>query len=312
LFCCMLYQFQVATCYSEVQFCSPDKPMLEMTEDDLLEASSTTSPASSLKDASAQVSPELLLRTSSSDSIKPPDSERIVINVGGRRFETYGQTLAKFPESLLGVMFAERNKNIRKPDRNGEYFFDRSPVPFESILNFYRTGNMRIPPGMSRKQLELELDYFQIPASTMKKKEKLGDRLAASALQAARSNVGPKLSIIKDYIISSAHFAAEKGEQSVTIEFKSSSPDFYSFLSNFSHRELLLQDLLAQNFDVSFNDITSAQGHSYILNITLWTRFSTQKVEDTLSALAMILEELREGVEVKTTKNDHILSIKKY
>ncbi len=54
------------------------------------------------------------------------------------------------------------------------------------------------------------------------------------------------------------------GLQSVTIEFKPGHQDFYSFLSNFSHRELLLHDLLAQNLDVSFSDMTSSQGHSCI------------------------------------------------
>lgn len=55
------------------------------------------------------------------------------------------------------------------------------------------------------------------------------------------------------------------GMQSLTIEFKPGhQQDFYSFLSNISHRELLLHDLLAQDLDVSFSDMTSAQGHSCI------------------------------------------------
>ncbi len=112
--------------------------------------------------------------------------------------------------------------------------------------------------------------------------------------------------------------------QSFSIEFKESQQqEYYAFLSNFSHRELLLHDLLYENFDVSFNDITSGQGHSYILFITLWNRFTRQRVSDTTTGLvsirstnlltvskAKLLEELRQGVEIKTTKDDHILTVK--
>jgi len=237
----------------------------------------------------------------------------VILNVGGRKFETYVSTFMRVPDSLLAVMFADRNKPLRRPDENGEYFFDRNPVVFESILNYYRGGKMHSPFGYTKQMMKEELDYFQIPIVALKdEEEKLGDKLAKQALQIARQKVEYKLSVIENYITAIAESAAEQGLQSVTIEFKSSHQDFYSFLSNFSHRELLLHDLLAQNLDVSFSDMTSGQGHFYILNITLWTRFTTQKIVDKLSAVTKILDELRSGVEVKTSKNDHILSIKKY
>lgn len=55
------------------------------------------------------------------------------MNVGGRRFETYVETLARYPDTLLGVMFSDRNKNMRKPDAHGEYFFDRDPDTFAAV-----------------------------------------------------------------------------------------------------------------------------------------------------------------------------------
>lgn len=62
---------------------------------------------------------------------------------------------------------------------------------------------------------------------------------------------------------------------------------------------------------MSFNDMTSGQGHSYILFITLWNRYTRQKYgESATTALSKILEELRQGVEVKTAKDDHILTVK--
>jgi len=239
-------------------------------------------------------------------------NEKVILNVGGQRFETHVQTLERYPESLLGVMFAGRNKGIRRPDSNGEYFFDRDPHYFTPILNYYRVGKIELPPGCTKRMMKEELDYFQIPVSILKEGETLGNRLSKLSLRIARQKVEPKLLVIGNYINAIAQSAAEQGLQSITIEFKSSHQEFYSFLSNFSHRELLLHDLLAQNLDVSFSDMTSSQGHSYILNITLWTRFTTQKISNTLSAVTRILDELRQGVEVKTNKNDHILSIKKY
>jgi hypothetical protein len=115
-----------------------------------------------------------------------------------------------------------------------------------------------------------------------------GEKLSKQSLSVARQKVKPKLSVIENYITTIAQDAAEQGVQyigarathvrvscrigvyvhtglqSVTIEFKSSHQDFYSFLSNFSHRELLLHDLLAQKLDVSFSDMTTSQGHSCI------------------------------------------------
>jgi hypothetical protein len=45
--------------------------------------------------------------------------------VGGIRFEVSRTTLTKYPNTLLGNMFLPSNKHLRKPDKKGEYFFDR-------------------------------------------------------------------------------------------------------------------------------------------------------------------------------------------
>lgn len=110
-------------------------------------------------------------------------SERVVLNVGGKKFETYASTLLKFPESLLGIMFHERNEHLRKPDANGEYFFDRSPILFESVLNFYRTGKLIRIPGVVREMMEEELEFWQIPVMTEGlQEEKLGIVSRASVI----------------------------------------------------------------------------------------------------------------------------------
>ncbi|CAG8586918.1 3157_t:CDS:2 [Ambispora gerdemannii] len=107
--------------------------------------------------------------------------ERIILNVGGTKYETYRSTLTAYPDTFLGTMFQDRNKELLHPDGN-EYFIDRDGYVFRYILQFYRTGKIlwpdekessysssssshKIPstPSITRQELELELDYFQIP-----------------------------------------------------------------------------------------------------------------------------------------------------
>jgi voltage-gated potassium channel Kch len=70
-------------------------------------------------------------------------SDPIVINVSGKRFETYEETLARFPDTLLGCP-TRRAKfyNAKK----GEYFFDRHRSAFDAILYYYQAGGTLIRP----------------------------------------------------------------------------------------------------------------------------------------------------------------------
>lgn len=238
-------------------------------------------------------------------------AERVVLNVGGTRFETYISTLTKYPTSLLGAMFHERNSSILKRDEHGEYFFDRSPALFEAVINFYRTGKMRQVQGFSLSRITEEIDYWQLPIDALHDEEKLGNKFGFLAMEGVRKKAEPVLSKISLFILERIETAAQEGTQSFSIEFKESQDhEFYAFLSNFSNRELLLHDLLADNFDVTFNDMTSGQGHSYILFITLWNRYTRRQYDSSTASISKILDELRQGVEVKTVKDDHILTVK--
>jgi len=64
------------------------------------------------------------------------DSEnRVVLNVGGIRHETYKATLKKIPATRLSRL-TEALANY-DPILN-EYFFDRHPGVFAQVLNYYR------------------------------------------------------------------------------------------------------------------------------------------------------------------------------
>jgi hypothetical protein len=65
---------------------------------------------------------------------------RIVkLNVGGQRFETTMNTLISHKKSYFYHLLSS---NKFKPDKNEEYFLDRSPEYFNDILYYLRTGLM--------------------------------------------------------------------------------------------------------------------------------------------------------------------------
>lgn len=75
--------------------------------------------------------------TSEADNIEDCGDERILLNVGGVRHETHVSTLRTIPRSRLS-----RLAEIHLENGGGrqEYFFDRHPAVFNSIIDFYRTG----------------------------------------------------------------------------------------------------------------------------------------------------------------------------
>ncbi|RIB24344.1 BTB/POZ protein [Gigaspora rosea] len=110
--------------------------------------------------------------------------ETIILNVGGKKYETFQSALIAQPETLLGAMFQDRNKCMRHPINGNEYFFDRNSDAFYYIMEFYRTGKLTWPTEsekVTRKQLEEELDYFHIPFNKSKV-------LCSLALEAVRNN----------------------------------------------------------------------------------------------------------------------------
>ncbi|CAI2161497.1 7550_t:CDS:2 [Funneliformis geosporum] len=88
---------------------------------------------------------------------------RIILNVGG--IKTYRTTLTAYPDTLLGTMFQERNKELLRPNGN-EYFFDRNGKAFHYIMEYYRTGKilwLETNSSITKQELKIEMDFFQIP-----------------------------------------------------------------------------------------------------------------------------------------------------
>ena len=76
----------------------------------------------------------------------------------GRRFETWRNTLEKYPDTLLG----SNEREFFYDEEIKEYFFDRDPEIFRHILNYYRTGKLHYPKHECLTSYDEELAFFGI------------------------------------------------------------------------------------------------------------------------------------------------------
>lgn len=86
------------------------------------------------------------------------EDEKFTINVSGRRFETWRNTVEKFPDTLLG----SNEREFFFDEEAREYFFDRDPDIFRHILNYYRTGKLHYPKHECLMAYDEELAFFGI------------------------------------------------------------------------------------------------------------------------------------------------------
>lgn len=85
----------------------------------------------------------------------------ILVNVSGKRFETFEETLSLFPDTLLGSP-TERQKYFN--ENAGEYFFDRHRGSFAAILYFYQSnGSLIRPDQVPVHVFYKECVFFQLP-----------------------------------------------------------------------------------------------------------------------------------------------------
>ncbi|XP_053383378.1 potassium voltage-gated channel protein Shaw-like isoform X18 [Mercenaria mercenaria] len=87
---------------------------------------------------------------------------RVIMNVGGIRHETYKATLKKIPATRLSRL-TEALANY-DPVLN-EYFFDRHPGVFAQILNYYRSGKLHYPTDVCGPLFEEELEFWGLDSN---------------------------------------------------------------------------------------------------------------------------------------------------
>jgi len=83
---------------------------------------------------------------------------RLRLNVSGRRFETWQQTVEKYPDTLLGSVEKEFFYDVDAD----EYFFDRDPELFRHVLSYYRSGRIHLPKHVCFSAFDEELAFFGI------------------------------------------------------------------------------------------------------------------------------------------------------
>jgi len=99
------------------------------------------------------------------------ERERIVLNVGGTRHETYRSTLKTLPGTRLALLASASDPDLNPdpdpheqlqqvPAGSAEYFFDRHPGVFCCVLNYYRTGRLHCPASVCGPLFEEELSFW--------------------------------------------------------------------------------------------------------------------------------------------------------
>ena len=100
------------------------------------------------------------LPSSRTISTHPTRVERITINVGGERFQTYKETLARYPGSLLGS--PARRRKFYDLARDELVFPDRNKEIFNAILFFYQAEILSRPQHVPLKIFAEEIKFFEL------------------------------------------------------------------------------------------------------------------------------------------------------
>ena len=94
------------------------------------------------------------------DEFKP--RQYIIFDVGGTRFQGCKDNFVKYPKTRLGRLISSNSiEEILElcdeytPGDPPEYFFDRNPENFPSVLEMYRSGKFHIPDSARCKHFKL-------------------------------------------------------------------------------------------------------------------------------------------------------------
>lgn len=115
-----------------------------------------------------QLTTKLLVPESGNIIRRLRSTRRVILNVGGVRHETLWKTLERLPHTRLGRLRQCTNEESISEicdDFNlaeMEFFFDRHPRAFASVLNFYRTGKLHLIEEMCVLSFSDDLEYWGV------------------------------------------------------------------------------------------------------------------------------------------------------
>jgi len=111
-----------------------------------------------------------LTKSFTSEELSTRQSIRAIINVGGSKHEVLWRNLDRFPFTRLGQLKLCTNPielcDDYSEDKN-EFFFDRQPKSFNSVLDFYRTGKLHFVDEMCPIAFSEDLEYWGIDESCL-------------------------------------------------------------------------------------------------------------------------------------------------
>ncbi|XP_071495102.1 uncharacterized protein [Diadema antillarum] len=91
--------------------------------------------------------------------VESPHPGIVGLNVGGRLYQTTGETLAGLPNSMLSDIGKGKVAPLR--DKSGNYWIDRDGEIFRHILNFLRNGRLVLPDTFRElRMLASEADFY--------------------------------------------------------------------------------------------------------------------------------------------------------
>lgn len=97
------------------------------------------------------------------------DEKIVIINIGGKKFETYEHTLDQFPNTLLGS--CERRKTFFDSKKK-EFFFERHRSSFTAILYYYQSsGILERPLNVPEHIFLEEIEFFELTDVIQKRNE---------------------------------------------------------------------------------------------------------------------------------------------
>ncbi|XP_045183691.2 potassium voltage-gated channel protein Shaw-like isoform X2 [Mercenaria mercenaria] len=107
----------------------------------------------------ADSSESIPMMTSPDDVTEVQGQDIVTFNVGGVRFETLKRTLQGDVQTRLSD--TEFITRYYVQDRM-EYFFDRDPDIFKSVLNYLRTGSLHLPSFICGPSAKIELEFWGV------------------------------------------------------------------------------------------------------------------------------------------------------
>ena len=103
---------------------------------------------------------QMLTTNACSNSIQDISiTQRVCFNVGGVRYEIAKTKLDKYPDTLLG----SKRKDMFFDAARQEYFFDRDPIIFKSIVDYYRSGEFHFSTIECWESVREELAFYGVP-----------------------------------------------------------------------------------------------------------------------------------------------------